>query len=564
MLTLLLEPLQSQADTLKTIREYEVLLALCKAAPLVQNGHNAQRLTRQLAPYLLDAHAQEFASSPFFRKIEPSPTESLTYHVTSALLCLGNHEGEVYENVAANISTYLNSCARATENVAQDRTGDDDEAGDVEDSIHVATIAVSLLGFLEAAAAQADFWRAGSRLTLIQRLQRLMSENMLVAVEKAFSTIRNSHSQDRAVKDWKRILRRYTDSGRPLGSILLQQGFMTFVASSTSLLVAESSALRKHHVLDLLLSGEGLLRPVTARSGDGDTGSVATYAKIVGEQLAFVDADADFIQMGSTSQQRIACAIKSAGIISYLNCARLNETAADPEILMGWLEDTITDYYQMSDETLASVVLRAMALVCRISPSFGAPASRLMTRFIVKGGAHNHIVVTASHCLAFILRMLSTDTVITTLYTLGNVLSPGTEQNGSAKHDFGIESGSDSDIYQNRQSTGSSISLQLNGEEEKSKVYMNVIDAICGIAAACDDEKISALAQSILLQKYDRINPLVDAKVITGAAVLSLSIGQLEFRSLLKSFGRISYFAVTENRTSVLDAVSLHPDRELM
>lgn len=530
------------------------MLALCKAAPLVQNGQNAQRLTRQLTPYLLDAHTQEFTASPFFKKIEPSPTESLAYHVTSALLCLGNHDLDIYENIAANISVFLNSCARTVENASPGRAEQDD--GDLEDAVHVATMTVCLLGFLEAAAAQADFWKSGSRLALVQRLQKLLSENTLVTVEKAFSTLRNSHSPARAVKDWKRHLRNYLERGRPLGAILLQQGLMTLVASSTSLLVAEISALKKNHILDLLMTGEGLLRPVTARSGDGDAGSVTTYARIIVEQLNYLDADADFIQMGPTSQQRIACTIKAAGIISYLNCARLNEVAADTETLMNWLEDTITDHYQMADENLASVVLRSLALICRMSPTYGASATRLLSRFIVKGGAQSHIVVTASQCLAFVLRMLSSDAVITTLYTLGNVLSPASQQNGHAQHDFGIDSSSDSQVYQGRHSTGSSISLQLNGEEEMSRVHMNVIDAICGIATACNDEKISALAQSILLQKYDRINPSVDARVISGAAVLALNIGQLEFRSLLKSFARICHFAVGENQTTILDAVS--------
>lgn len=532
------------------------MLSLCKAAPLVRNGQSAQRLTRQLTPYLLDAHTQEFASSPFFRKIEPSPTESLAYHVTSALLRLATHDLDIYESVAANISAFLSACARTVGDASRGRAGEE-YGEDLQDAVHVATMAASLVGFLDAAAAQADFWRSGSRLALVQKLQKLLSEDTLVAVEKAFSTIRNSHSHDRSVKEWKRHLRFYLASGRPLGAILLQQGLMTFIASSTSLLVADSSALRKSHILDLLMSGEGLLRPATARSGDGDTGSVTTYAKIIAEQLTFLDADADFIQLGPTSQQKIACTIKAAGIISYLNCARLNEAAADTETLMSWLEETITDPDQMADEELASVVLRSMALICRMSPIFGDPASHLLSRYIVKGDAPSHIVVTASQCLAFVLKMLSNDAVIATLYTLGNVLSPIAEQNGRIKHDFGIDSSSDSQVYQGRQSTGSSISLQLNGEEETSKVYVNVIDAICGIATACHDEKISALAQSILLQKYDKINQVVDARVICGAAVLSLSSGQLEFRSLLKSFARMSHFAVVENQTTVLNAVCL-------
>lgn len=428
--------------------------------------------------------------------------------------------------------------------------------GDVNlaDAMQTASIAVSLLGFLDAAAAQADFWRSGGRLALIQRLQKLLNERFLIAVETAFSKIRNSHSHDRAPKEWRRYLRHYQDARRPLGAMLLQQRFMLLVTSSTSLLVAEGSALRKNHVLDLLMAGEGLLRPGTGRSGNGDTSSVVTYSNIVIDQLNYLEASADFIRMGSSAQQKIACAVKAAAFISYLNCSRLNEDAADTDTLMAWLEDTIIDPDQMADEDLASVVIRAMAIVCRMSPTHGANVSRLLPRFIVQGRAPSHIVVTASQCLAYVLRMLSTDAVITTLYTLGNVLSPATEND---KGENGLENG-DSQVYRGRQSTGSSISLQFIGEEETSTVYMNVIDAICGIATACNDEKISALAQSILLQKYDRISNFVDARIITGAAVLSLSAGQLEFRSLLKSFARISHAAVVDNRVIILHAVSFN------
>lgn len=336
--------------------------------------------------------------------------------------------------------------------------------------------------------------------------------------------------------------------------MLLQQRFMTLVAASTSMLVAETSALKKSHVLDLLMSGDALLRPGTARSGSGDMASVVTYANIVLDQLNYLDASADFIRMGTMSQQKIAFAVKAAAFISYLNCSRLNQDAADTETLMAWLEETLGDPDQMADENLASVVLRSTAVVCRMSPTYGANISRLLPRFIVQGRAPSHVIVTASQCLAYVLRVLSTDAVITTLYALGNVISPTTEQNGKAE--FGLDPG-DSQIYGRRQSAGSSISLQITGEEEASIVYTNVIDAICGIATACEDEKISTLAQSILLQKYDKISNIVDTRVITGAAVLSLSGGQLEFRSLLKTYARISHAAVVEDRTMILDAVSI-------
>jgi phosphatidylinositol 4-kinase A len=165
----------------------------------------------------------------------------------------------------------------------------------------------------------------------------------------------------------------------------------------------------------------------------------------------------------------------------------------------------------------------------------------------------------ASRCLAFVLQLLSHDAVITTLYTLGNVLSPTTERglpNGS-NSDFAVDGSEPNGIYQGRQSTGSSISLALHGEEETSLVYSNIVQAISGIANISNDEKITALAQAMLLQKLNKVNHSVDAQIITGAASLSLTSGQLEFRSLLRLYSRICHAALVEDNTTLLVAVSM-------
>ncbi|CAK7204679.1 Phosphatidylinositol 4-kinase stt4 [Sporothrix eucalyptigena] len=563
-----------------TIREFEVLVALCKAAPLVQSGQSAQRLTRQLLPYILDSHVQAFVPSPFFRRIEPSPTESLSFHVTAALLSLGINHDDVHEAVSDNIWAFLNACARSTDAIlppsasssriingngnstngngsTASEAGDDD--GNLEDAIRTATIAVSLLGFLDAAAAQAEFWRSGGRLALVQRLRKVLSEPFLIAVETAFSTIRNSHSTDRVTKEWKRHLRHYWETGRPLGAMLLQQSFMHLLVAATSLLVAEVPALKLTHVLDLLLTGDGLLRPMSARSGDADYQSVEIFANAVIDQMNYLEASSDFVRMGSAAQQKLAFSIRSAALVGYLNCSRLNEDAADADILMGWLEGSLADPAQMADDGLSSVVLKSLALICRISPEYAANVSKLLPRYIVQSGARGVSIDIASAGLASVLRMLSTDAIITTIYTLGNVLSAGNERaltNGDPVLSMGADNLDNvTQIYQGRQSTGSSISLQINSEEESSIIYENVVQAICGIASACKDTKITALAQSMLLQKIDKINSTVDAKIIPAAAVLAPTGGQLEFRSLLKTFTRICHIATVENRPNLLTAV---------
>lgn len=58
--------------TVQSLSELDVLLALCKAAPHVQDIGNAKRLLLQLSPYIEEAHNQVLAPSPFLKSIEPS------------------------------------------------------------------------------------------------------------------------------------------------------------------------------------------------------------------------------------------------------------------------------------------------------------------------------------------------------------------------------------------------------------------------------------------------------------------------------------------------------------
>jgi phosphatidylinositol 4-kinase A len=535
-----------------------VLLALCKAAPAVQSSQSAQKLANQLIPYILESHSQTFQHSPFFRKIEPSPIEAMTQHLTAALLSLGSRYDTLHESVSDSLWAFLGATKTAIQTVIP-AEGEEPVEQSLEMAIHTATIAIALLGFIDAAAAQTDFWRSGGRLALIQHVRNLLSEPFLTAVEGAFSSIRNAHSMDRNSKEWKRYLRHYAAQGRPLSANLLQRSFMWLLVSCTALLIADARTLRHAHILDLVMTNENMVKPRHGNTTpDADFRSIELYASIARDEMDRLEEAADFIQMGSPSQQRLATAVKASALISLLNCTILNEDAADPEIIMGLLEDSLLDPPQMLDETLASTVLRSMAVLCRLDPSFAPKVSRLLPRFIVQTIPRGDTITVASKCLAYVLQLLSHDAVITTLYTLGNVLSPVAEQgapngvNGDAPVDGGATNG----IYQERPSTGSSISLALHGDEDTSVVYSNIVQAISGIAEASKDEKITALAQAMLLQKLTKVNHLVDAQIITGAAALSLTGGQLEFRSLLRLYTRLCHGALVNDNATLLTAVS--------
>lgn len=505
---------------------------------------------------MLEAHSQTFQPSPFFRKIEPSPAEALAHNLTAALLVLGNKYDALYETVSDNIWAFLASIKSAVEGMEHPRS-DENIGQNYEDAIRIATIAIALLGFLDAASARTDFWRIGGRLALIQRVRNLLSDSFLTAVDGAFSTIRNAHTSDRHVKEWKRYLKHYDHQGRPLGPVLLQRSFMWLLVSATSLLVSDAKTLRSSHILDLLMANDNI--PTSGSlSPDADFRSIELYASIAQEEMDRLEAGADFLQMSSLSLQRLACAVKSGAIISFLNCAVLNEEAADTEVLAEWLQECLEDSMQMLDEALASTVLRSMVVLSRISPDSAPNTVRLLPRFIVQATPSRNIIEMASRCLASVLHGLSHDAIISTLYTLGNVLSPTLDK--SAQNGTSIETGQDgaaiSNVYQGRPSTGSSISLQLEDDDDTAAAYSNIITAICGISSICGNEKITALAQAMLLQKLSKANHTVNAQILIGAGTLSLNGGQLEFRSLLKLYSRECHTALGNDNAVILNAVS--------
>lgn len=334
--------------------------------------------------------------------------------------------------------------------------------------------------------------------------------------------------------------------------MLLQRSFMWLLVGATSLLVVEEDALRDSHVLDVIMSGVGLRRPLTAKSGEADFRSVELYATVAIDQMNYLESSADFDSL-SPAKQKLAFSVRACVLISYLNACTLNEDAADSDVLMSWLEDALGDPSSMADEELACAVLKSVALLCRVSPSFAINVSRLLPGFILRSGAKPRTVLVASKCLAFVLQMLSKDAVITTLYTLGNVLTPANQR--------ATTNGADSDgaDFSGRPSTDSALPWQMGGEEEHPVVQGNVVQAICEIASTCKDEKITGLAQSMLSQKIVNFTSHMDPRIITGAATLSLSGGQAEFRYLLKRFSTVAHDAVVENKEGVLHAVGFAP-----
>jgi phosphatidylinositol 4-kinase A len=534
-------------------RELDVLLALCASAQDLQDSAHAERLASQLTVYLPESHSQVFASSPFIQEIRPAPWTALTYQLTNALLILGLRFPAIKHAVSSSVKSYVSNWSEAVSALGSTTAGERDEEQE-DETQEIAAMTVSLIGFMDAAAIHENFWSAYERVELIRNLKEALSERFLIAVETASSAIRNSTSNDAEERDWRKYLRRFAAQGLPVGAMMLQKGFMRLVLACTARMLCDEHTVQCGDILDQYIAGTHLSRI----KDDSITDDMVEYlVDLITEQMRVLEDGSDYLQLSSVWQQRLAFSVKACALEAYLHCLVLDDEIADAEDLAAWLEDSIANQVQMTDTDLADVVLKSLAVVAKHMPEGANNYARILLRFIVRGTSRPEAVTIAAQSLSHILRMLSQDAVITTIYSLGNVLSSQTGAEKAHQPHGSIEAnghhGSMSSTTRLR--TGSVISLSLSGDEETSLVCGNVAHAIVVIATECNDSKIIALVQMMMLQKVGRISVVVDAHIVQEAAKLAISGKENEFKTLLKLYTRLHHEAVVQDNTALLDAV---------
>lgn len=523
----------------------------------------AEKLLSRLSPYLAESYAQILSPSPSLHTFEPSPYEILTYNLTSAILSLGVRHEQLRGQATSTLASYLNSWATAATELSADQF-DNDEREDFAADGELAKVmrqSLSLLGFLSATAEHANFWNAYDRLQFVQDVHSALSEQFLIAFETALSVARNARSHQHGLREWKRYTKHYAATGRPLGAMILHDSFLKVVVASASLLVGTGpdskleSSILGHLKTSLKDKGKQAYRDA---SGDSLADGLANIAM---EEMERLENDLDYLQrVGSAWQQKQASSVKAKVLTTYLCCTVYDEEIADDEILTTWLDNVLNDPVQSADHELAATVLQSMAILARVSPELASSLGRSLPRVIVQGNFDHRTTSVAAESLAAVLSLLPQDAIITTLYSLGNIISvaaPVPDRtvaasptlNGSSK---ATRTGG---LYDHQH--GSAISLTPSDVEEPHHVHTVVIETIVSVARNCKDAKITALALSMLVQKVGRSSKTVDAKIITDSAFLGVHSPPGEFKSLLKVYSKLVHDALVKDDTATVEAVSI-------
>ncbi|KAF2169090.1 hypothetical protein M409DRAFT_21101 [Zasmidium cellare ATCC 36951] len=547
-----------------SVRELEVLIALCKAAPLVQTTKDAESLLHQLASYVAEAHRQAFAPSPLHQHLPP--WETLAYDLTTAVLALGlNHPSlrpQAWDCIENTIEQ-LTSAAEKTVWLKPLENGETNFKVD-DQTLKAVQLNVSLVGFFHGIAKYVAVWSPEQRSALIPQLRRILSEEFMVSLEGALSAVRNSSTTSRSVKEWKRWTRHYAAQGHPLGAMILQQAFMSVVEESVLALVPLREPLRGTELLDFLMQQPNL---TSLRAKNATTSSqIGVLAQTITNEMRYLEADADFLKLGAPWQQRLAREVKSSALRSFLCCCILdgggpNAEVLHADVLKEWLDAVSADPTQMVDEDLARTVLKSSAILANVSAAIASDLTRSFPRLIVQGKMTAPTAAVASECLARILKNCPQDVVISTLYNLGNVLSTTSTNESNSKSplfDGVLNANQPSDNFSSQQPFGSAISLVISDsdEEQTASVYGATVQAIVAIAIARSEVQLTALVISMLVQKIGRINPFVDARVIIEISALGLCGGVNELKTLLRLYARVGGDALVQNNTLLISAVN--------
>lgn len=521
----------------------------------------AEKLLARLSPYLTESYGQVLAPSPSFRIYDPSPYETLTYNLTTAILSLGVRHTTLRAGAASALGRYLSGWAATANELSADQFDDDqsdDFAADGE-LARIMTQALSLLGFLSAAAEHAKFWNAYDRIQFVEEARVALSEKFLIAFETALSIVRNARSNQHGMREWKRYVKHYAATGQPLGAMILHDSFLKVVVASASLLVGTNPERKPDHsVLDHLRSSLADKKSQIHRDASEDA-LAEGLTRIAVEEMERLENDLDYLQrVGSAWQQRQASSVKSKVLLTYLCCTVYDDDIADADLLTAWLDNVLNDPAQAADHDLASTVLKSMALLAKVSPQIASSLGRSLPRVIVQGNFDHRTTSVAAESLAAVLSLLPQDAIITTLYSLGNIISASSVADRTATASptlNGTGRATRTGVYNHQH--GSAISLTPSDVEEPHHVHTTVVETVVSVARNCKDAKITALALSMLIQKVGRASKVVDAKIITDSALLGVHSPPGEFRSLLKFYSKLCHDALVKDDVATLDAVSI-------
>ena len=370
---------------------------------------------------------------------------------------------------------------------------------------------------------------------LLSIIRPLFDGQLLIGIESLLSSLnvepasrKTSASSLRNPQDTQlhylvRIRSRYILEGSPPGALIIQRHLLK---------------LFEHVCYLTCSSGEGkpmFLPPHEFKERFSLLGksTLNSISELASSQLDSIEASADFLKLKTSPHQDLSLSLKA----TYLRLACMafvtdNGAPETPSVV----KSVLTDSTQMSHIELGNACLDSVAVISINCHEYTSDLNRSLRNFIINTQAQHSsgLICLAAHRLAWCLNAISKDKVVSTLYSLVNVLAAGT----TSSADRSVVSLRPKTAFSlttfDQHATASSISLNMQSDDQRQQVYSNVIEAIAEMVCELREEKIAELMISLLGQKFGRVNDRVDRSLIWGLAKIATVVKEKDFRRILK------------------------------
>lgn len=391
---------------------------------------------------------------------------------------------------------------------------------------------------------------ANIQIALLNAIRGIFQDELSLKLEETLSMLRKSDRSDPGRSIWSAYCSNYRTAGKTLGSLTLRSCYVEMVRNITGLHLLHGN-LEDFSIQGCYLDTIMELPRFDSHIDDAHRQVLKLSCEIAMSEIAIVEDGIDYVNMASSRQRRLTFGLKASALeILCIGCLFEEYAISD---LVRLVESALLDEDQIMEEVLICTIFKIMALLCKRNPETGSSLARIFPRLLVRYSTTLTTIQTGTVCVAYALRYLSQDAVISTLYTFTNILAPERGNSPTANRLSSKQVNSKS--LQRVTSMGSNISLVSHNEEEMNIVYENVIHALARIIQRNGNSEITALAISVLIQKIGRVNDFIDCCLVLGLVNLAQCAAERDFKSIIDLYSRLSGQAIIRNDKSMAEAV---------
>lgn len=508
-----------------THKELEIIFSLTKACKHVQTLYQANDLLAVLAPYFLESPFQKFKSNSSLQ-LSPSPWDYLTKELTDAIIYISERFPNTKDKVEVLFDQYISKFQ-------------------VQDGLKL-TSYFSLLGFLKSL--------VGSNIkfetALIEKIFKLFNNEFL----DSFETIVSTSLEEEL--DYTYLLA-YQTTGDEFNALLFTKYIQLLSNNVLSFIIKAGTQDDPITHLLKLYAADYDAEPASASRIDEIKNSLTfnldllkLLAQNAVKQVNELDNGSTYINLSSNGRVNLAFETKSLSL-QVIGTSLIVDLVSE-DYATDIVKTALSHESEIVDFRLApSVISLGSLLIYKNIKNIGGDLIHTFPLIISSTTSTTDplFVKKISQNLALGLKPLDQDSIITTIYSLVNLLA--VDANGEpiqALRDLKLKSvrntfSSHLKPRVSRANTINSLVLQhqsvssvnLTNEHTKS-IFKNAITSAVEMAKAYGDQTITVLTTTVLSQKFQKVSRDLDNYLLAGFSSIAAISSEKEFVLLLRLF----------------------------